>query len=43
MASIPTQTSNAAPRRKRDAGETDVLGTLLMVALILALVLITSS
>ena len=30
-------------RRRRDAGETDLLGTLLMVVMILALVLITSS
>jgi hypothetical protein len=35
--------SHPAPRRKRDNGETDVLGTLLMTVLIIVLVIITST
>jgi len=35
--------SHPVPQRKRHTGDTDVLGTLLMVAMILLLVLITSS
>jgi len=34
--------SHPAPQRKRHTGETDVLGTLLMIALILTLVIITA-
>jgi hypothetical protein len=35
--------SHPAPRRKRENGETDLLGTLLMTVLIVVLVVITSS